>query len=131
MTPRLSWAVSAGLFLAMTVVGCGNMGNGSQACKIQTIRTASLPDGVVGQPYSLNLEHNCLGDELFYNPHWEVSGDLPPGVTFSTAGRFSGTPTLSGSFSLVVSLFVEPVFSINGPSLVDSRTFSLAVRPAP
>jgi hypothetical protein len=115
----------------LTLVGCWHIGKGSHGCNVETIRTASLPDGVVGQPYSFSLEHNCLDNGLLSNPLWEVSDNLPPGITFSASGRFSGTPTQSGSFSFVVSLLVNPLFSINGSTVVDSRTFSLAVRPAP
>src|ERR1044071_6423567 len=107
-----------------------HIGNGSQVCNVATIRTASLPEGLVGQPYSFSLEHNCLDEGFFSGPQWEVSDTLPPGMAFSTSGRLSGTPTQSGSFSLVVSLLVTPVFSINPPTLVDSKTFSPVVRPA-
>ena len=130
-TPPRLLAASAGLVFAMTMAGCWHIGNASHICSVATIRTPSLPEGMVGQPYSFSLEHNCLDDGFFSGPQWEVSDTLPPGMTFSSSGRFSGTPTQSGSFSLVVSLLVTPVFGINPPTVVDSRTFSLVVRPAP
>jgi hypothetical protein len=99
------------------------------------IRTQSLPEGEVGQPYSFQLEHNCSGGFFLGNVSWETSGDLPPGITLGDGpggtvdDRLSGTPTVPGTFPVVVSLKVS--YTINGPELVDSKTFPLVVRPAP
>lgn len=53
------------------------------------VTTSPLPDGVVGAPYSVQLE-------VSNNPVFNlVSGEgaIPPGLTLSTNGLISGTPT--------------------------------------
>jgi hypothetical protein len=120
MTPGVSVPVCLALFLPACFPDIPPI----TTCDIERIRTESLPDGVVGQPYSFDLENNCtLGTNPF--ARWRASGSLPPGVMLSEFGKFSGSPTLPGDFSFVVSLleFSDPV--------VDSRAFSLVVRPAP
>lgn len=53
------------------------------------ITTTSLPDGVVGTPYDFQLVQT--GGT---NPTWVISfGSLPSGLTMSTGGRITGTPT--------------------------------------
>jgi hypothetical protein len=54
-----------------------------------TITTATLPNGVVGTPYSQTLA--ATGDTPIT---WSRElGSLPPGLTLSTSGVISGTPT--------------------------------------
>jgi len=63
------------------------------------ISTSSLPSGVTGRAYSTAL--GASGGTGTYT--WAmVSGTLPAGLTLSTAGVISGTPTTAGtsSFSL-------------------------------
>lgn len=90
---------------------------------------------MVGQPYSFRLEHNCSPERDLLE--WRVSGNLPPGIMLSlldiqsSGGQLSGTPTLAGRFSFVVTLWstccdVGPV-----TIALESKTFSLVVRPAP
>jgi hypothetical protein len=68
---------------------------------IPKITTRSLPSGTVGMPYSATVE--ATGDAPLV---WSIvagEGDLPPGLTFSTAnGAISGTPTAVGSFTFRV-----------------------------
>ena len=100
---------------------------------IERIRTESLPDAMVGQPYSFRFEHNCSGTSTFVGTSWEASGSLPPGITLgdpwlTNSDRLSGTPTVPGSFSFVVTLWAT---SFVDGRVVDSKTFSLVVRAAP
>jgi hypothetical protein len=64
-----------------------------------TVTTTSLPDGVTGQPYQEQLA--AAGGEPPYS--WVVTnGNLPNGLTLSTAGVISGTPTATGNFTFTV-----------------------------
>ena len=63
-----------------------------------TITTSSLPSGRAGQSYSQTL--SASGSTPIT---WSVSsGSLPTGLTLSSVGLLSGTPTASGSFTFTV-----------------------------
>jgi cytoskeletal protein CcmA (bactofilin family) len=63
------------------------------------ITVGSLPDGRVNQPYSETLA--AAGGTSPYT--WSVTaGSLPDGLTLSSAGVISGTPTTAGTFSFTV-----------------------------
>lgn len=64
-----------------------------------SVSTASLPAGIIGASYNQTLA--ATGGKTPYS--WAVSaGTLPAGLTLSSAGFVSGTPTVSGSFSFTV-----------------------------
>jgi FtsP/CotA-like multicopper oxidase with cupredoxin domain len=64
-----------------------------------TITTTSLPNGQLGVAYSQTLA--ASGGPTPYT--WSLSaGALPGGLTLSTAGLISGTPTNSGTFNFTV-----------------------------
>jgi Putative Ig domain len=80
-----------------------------------------LPQGVVSVSYNTTL--SATGGVVPYA--WNVaSGNLPPGLTLSTTGVLSGTPTASGGFSFGVSVSD----SQQPPSMV-THNFSLAIAP--
>jgi hypothetical protein len=62
------------------------------------ITTTSLPDGIVGQPYSFALQ--ATGGNPPYTWWFAKGGDLPRGLHFSTAGVLSGTPKKAGNYSI-------------------------------
>jgi Putative Ig domain/Viral BACON domain len=63
-----------------------------------TIAPTSLPAGTAGLPYSATFTApGALGVVAF-----SVTGALPAGLTLSTAGTLSGTPTQAGTFVLTV-----------------------------
>src|SRR5215467_1936438 len=63
------------------------------------VTTSSVPSGQVGSAYSTTLA--AAGGTTPYS--WSLSaGALPAGLTLSSAGTISGTPTASGSFSFTV-----------------------------
>ncbi|RZA31816.1 MAG: autotransporter outer membrane beta-barrel domain-containing protein, partial [Lysobacteraceae bacterium] len=64
-----------------------------------SIDPATLPDGDVGTPYSASLSASGGAAPYSYSL---LSGALPVGMSFSSAGQFSGTPRSDGSFSLTV-----------------------------
>ncbi len=71
---------------------------GYGAASAPTITTTSLDDGKVGEPYSQSLTVD--GDTPI---SWTVDvGDLPDGLTLSSGGVISGTPTATGTFNFTV-----------------------------
>jgi hypothetical protein len=83
------------------------------------IVTASLPDGVVGIAYSASL--TASGGVPPYS--WTVTG-LPDGLTATTGGVISGTPTTPGKFTVVVM-----VKDVAGTSFAGA-SFSVTIAPA-
>jgi hypothetical protein len=86
----------------------------------------SVKPATVGQPYADTLTTKQV---VSLNPltgpdvqaTWSLqSGALPPGITLSTSGVLSGTPTSEGSYGFVVT-------AQNG-SPSDTETYTLAVR---
>jgi hypothetical protein len=67
-----------------------------KGCCDPRILTDTLPEGRVGQPYLIALESECGSG------FWFVSGELPPGLSFTSEGVFVGTPLVAGLFFLTV-----------------------------
>ncbi len=66
-----------------------------------SIATTSLPNGTVGQAYSTQL--NATGGTSPYT--WSISsGSLPAGLSLSSAGVISGTPSVAGSPTFAVTI---------------------------
>ncbi len=62
------------------------------------IETDSLPDGIVGWEYEEELHAEGVPPCT-----WAViAGALPPGLTLTTSGHVSGTPTAVGSYAFTV-----------------------------
>jgi large repetitive protein len=92
-----------------------------------SIQDQTVPGGTVGQAYSKALTALSITNT---NPvqgspasaTWSIqSGTLPPGVTFSSAGVLSGTPTAEGSYAFVVR-------AVGGGGAADTETLTLVVR---
>ena len=64
-----------------------------------TLSPGALPDGQYGLPYNQALTAN--GGSTPYG-FAVTSGTLPPGISLSSAGIFSGTPTVVGSSTFTV-----------------------------
>ncbi len=85
-----------------------------------TITTLTIPNGSINQPYSVAFAA-VGGSQPF---EWRVtSGVVPPGLTFSSAGVLSGTPTAAGPVGLVIQ-----VVDRNGAT--DSVTITAFIAPA-
>src|SRR5229473_7536883 len=86
-----------------------------------TITTSSpLPDGAVGDAFSLTLA--LTGGSPAYT--WtRPSGTLPTGLSLSTAGVISGTPSVTGPFTF-------DVLVTDGNGSTDRTTLAITIRPA-
>jgi hypothetical protein len=88
--------------------------NGQQTYQVVTLAinvslaAATPPQGIVGQMYSFDLKPllTVTGDSAYTSPTqatWSVvSGSLPAGLTLTSAGIISGTPTAAASGSVTV-----------------------------
>ncbi|MRR37547.1 c-type cytochrome, partial [bacterium] len=63
-----------------------------------SISTSSLPGGTAGTAYSQTLA--ASGGTAPYR--WSYSGSLPPGISVTSAGSVTGTPTTAGAYSFTV-----------------------------
>jgi Fe-S cluster biogenesis protein NfuA len=82
------------------------------------ITTTSLPAGLVGQVYSHTLQATGGTGRV-----WSIAnGSLPAGLSLSSSGVISGTPTVAGASSFTVR--VE-----DGSGQSDTRSLSLTVEP--
>jgi hypothetical protein len=92
-----------------------------------SIQQQSVPGGTIGKAYSMQLTALAVTN---INPvqgspaqaTWSIkSGSLPAGVTFSSSGLLSGTPTAEGSYTFVVQ-------AVGGGGVTDTETETLTVR---
>jgi hypothetical protein len=77
------------------------------------ITTQSLPAATVGVPYNATL--TAAGGIPPYT--WTIiSGALPPGLSLSSAGVISGTPTSAGTFNFTVQV-IDPLGNVGSISV--------------
>lgn len=81
-----------------------------------SITTESVPSGVIGQPYAASF--GASGGRAPYA--FSASGDLPPGVVFTSNAALAGTPTAAGTFRFTVSV-------TDSLSACASRAFSITI----
>ncbi len=86
-----------------------------------TVSTASLPAGQVGTLYSVQLQSTGGTPPV----SWTASS-LPPGLTVTTGGLISGTPTTAGSAAVTVT-----GTDSGSPAQTASATLSLTIASAP
>ena len=84
-----------------------------------TISTTTLPAGTVGQAYSTTLA--ASGGVSPYT--WSASG-LPGGLSLSSTGTISGTPTTSGAFTASVA-----ILDATNAKVSASETISISSAP--
>jgi hypothetical protein len=85
-----------------------------QGLQIQQ-RQSALTPGQLTVPY--NLQFTATGG----SPTWTASSGLPAGLTLSSAGLLSGTPTAAGDYTFKV--------TATAGSRSDSQTYSMSVVP--
>ncbi len=87
------------------------------------ISPPTIPDGQYGSAYNQHLNGN--GGMAPYT--FSVSGGaMPPGISFSTAGVFSGTPAAAGTYSFAVT--VQDNSPAPGPYST-SQNYTLVIDP--
>lgn len=98
------------------------------------LATSALPDGLVAQPYELQLVGQGAAGPFTF--HAKDTAELPPGLTLATDGMLSGTPTQTGIFNFTVVVEANGGVAESRRSLrVSTTTASLAITttqlPAP
>ena len=90
---------------------------GSSPTALEILTPATLPFGAVNAAYSQTLA--AAGGTTPYT--WSVTaGALPAGVTLSSAGLLSGTPTVTGTFNFTARV-------TDGASATTTRAFTLKI----
>lgn len=85
------------------------------------ITTPDLPDGTVGQAYTASLATTGGAPPITFSV---IGGSLPPGITLSSAGIFSGAPTSGGFYSFTVQAVDS---TVGAPAQTTSKAFSIYV----
>lgn len=86
------------------------------------LSTTSIPNGMVGLPYQITI--GATGGLAPYT-FGVLSGNLPAGLTLSTGGVISGTPTTTGT-----SNFTVQVLDAETPAVTATQSYSVTVIPA-
>lgn len=111
---------------AATLVDGGGVSPPENA--VPVILTSGLPQATIGEAYAASLEAvDDDGDTL----SWNVSG-LPSGLSVSTGGVLSGTPSIEGSFDVLASVSdgrggeasVELAMTVSAPCIASSETIA-------
>jgi hypothetical protein len=79
------------LFASVQASGCKSGGTAGLA-----VTTTSLPNAVIGTPYSATL--TASGGTPGYTWSQVSGGPMPGGVSLASTGAFNGTPTVIGTF---------------------------------
>jgi Putative Ig domain len=109
----------SGFLLSGLLLGCGGGGSNPPANPL-SITTTSLPQGQTTVAYSTSLA--ATGGTAPYT--WTLkSGTLPAGLSLSTGGAISGTPTTAGAASITV----QVSDSATTAQTADSGNLTLAI----
>ena len=71
-------------------------------CTLNITTPDPLPDGRVGQVYSLKMQAEAEGRDCLSGRGWYLLGGpsaVPPGLEISGGGVLSGTPTRAGTYT--------------------------------
>lgn len=91
-----------------------------------TISTTSLKQWTQGVEYGNGVAQVLTGTTTSGTTlSWSISnGNLPPGITLSTNGAFSGVPTQAGTFTFTVK-------ATDGDNQSSTKDLSISINPAP
>jgi hypothetical protein len=90
------------------------------ACTPITLSPATLPNGTIGAAYSQTI--TASGGTAPYT-FSIIAGSLPPGLTLSSSGLLTGTPTTAGSFTFTVR-------ATDAAGCLGSRVYTIVINPA-
>ena len=113
---RILW-----LFIVLMLImnGCGDVQWFPPSAPSVVVTTATLASGVISTTYSQSL--TAEGGTTPYT--WTITnGALPTGLTLSTSGVISGTPTVTGTSSFTVS-----VSDASAPALTGTKALSIQI----
>jgi hypothetical protein len=111
------------------VTANGTISSAKWTAQVLTLKTTStitvtsppLPNGVQNSPYSAPQETASGGTGTYT---WaKTAGTLPTGISISSAGVWSGTPTGTGTFTFTIQ-------ATDGNSLTGSASQTIIVNPA-
>jgi hypothetical protein len=89
------------------------------AASTLTISPATLTDPVLNTPYSATL--TASGGTAPYTFDLASGSSLPPGLSLSSAGEISGTPTTSGTYTFTI----DVVDSTTSTALDGSQPYTM------
>ncbi len=92
------------------------------ACPVISVSPGTLPGGTVGVAYQYGETVSASGGSGGYT--FSVGSGLPTGLTLSTGGAISGTPTASGSYTFTIT-------ATDSDSCSGSQTYNVSVCSAP
>lgn len=120
-------AVSANLTVTVTATSLADTTKSASVGVTVTpppsVSTSSLPAGTVAAAYSQTLQASGGAGALTWSL---ASGTLPNGLSLSTGGAISGTPTAPGT-----STFTAQVADSGSPVVTATKQLSITVNPAP
>jgi hypothetical protein len=102
-------------------VSCGGGGAGGPS---QPVISADAPSGKTGVPYPTYGFTVTSGGQAPFA--WAETGNLPPGLSLSSTGELSGTPTTAGTFPITVTVTDSSV-----PPLTASAPVNLMILDSP
>lgn len=96
---RLALWLFALAVLPLALAGCGGSSGGSTNPLTFALGSTVLPSGTVGVAYSTTVAASGGTPPYAYSLS---AGPLPPGISLSSGGSFTGTPTAAGSYPITV-----------------------------
>jgi hypothetical protein len=104
----------------------GDQGSGTESLLVTaatlTLTPTTLPGDTAGQSYNQTI--SATGGSGHYS-FARTSGSLPTGLSRSSTGRLSGTPTTAGTYSFTIEATDTSIAGLTG-----SRDYTLTVKPA-
>jgi photosystem II stability/assembly factor-like uncharacterized protein len=81
---------------------CGSITSNSASLTVTTISLApeTLPNGIINTSYNQTITASGAAGPFSFTV---TSGEVPTGLSLSTSGTLSGTPTVNGTFNFTVS----------------------------